>query len=108
MFTLHGYKGQYQVAGSALFQGVSFCEILLPQLSRDGPFAVIGDNLGSYFNATIIQARREKNIKFTPFPAIGCCCFYTFEESMEVIVRGVAEGIKEQRNSSKGALAFTI
>ena len=62
---------------------------------------MIGDNLGSYFNATIIQAHREKNIKFTPFPAIGCCCFDTFEESMEVIVRGVAEGIKEQRNLPK-------
>ena len=40
-----------------------FCEILLPQLSGDGPFAVIGDNLGSRFNVTVIEACREKNIR---------------------------------------------
>ena len=33
-----------------------FFEILLPQLSGDSPFAVIGDNLGSHFNATVIEA----------------------------------------------------
>ena len=45
-----------------------FFEILVPQLSEDDPFAVIGDNLGSHFNATVIKACREKNIRFITLP----------------------------------------
>ena len=45
-----------------------FFEILLPQLSGDGPFAVIGDNLGSHFNASVIETCREKNIRFITLP----------------------------------------
>ena len=30
-------------------------EVLLSQLKGDWPFAVIGDNLGSHFNKTVIQ-----------------------------------------------------
>ena len=61
-----------------------FFEILLPQLRRDDPFAVIGDNLGSHFSAMVIEACKEKELqvhnfttKFkTPLPAIRFCCFF--------------------------------
>ena len=35
-------------------------EILLPQLSGDGPFAVILDNSGCHFNVMVIKTCREK------------------------------------------------
>ena len=63
---------KFDVTKSGWFDGQTFArwffEVLLPQLKGDGPFAVIGDNLGSHFNQRVIQKCKEKNIRFLTLP----------------------------------------
>ena len=57
---------------SGWFDGRTFTQwfknVFVPNLRGDGPFALIGDNLGSHFLTEIIELCNAKNIRFITLP----------------------------------------
>ena len=60
-----GHNGAiYDSTDSGRFDGRTFkrCfkELFLSNLNGDGPFAIIGDNLGSHFSEEVMELRSKK------------------------------------------------
>lgn len=63
-----------------------FQEVFVRNLAGDGPFAFIGDNLGSHFSEGVIQICLQMNIRLItliPLPAIRFVSFWANEEKLK-------------------------
>ena len=47
---------------------VWFRNVVVPHMAGPGPFALIGDNLGSHFSKEVLELCRDKNIRFITLP----------------------------------------
>ena len=84
-----------------------FFEILISQLSGDGPFAVIADNWGSHFNVTVIKTCREKNIRFITLPSNSTHLFQPLDVAVFAPMKQVWRSVLEEwrrESRSKGTL----
>ena len=48
--------------------GIWFKNVFVPHLKGPGPFALIGDNLGSHFSKEVLELCGKKNIRFITLP----------------------------------------
>ena len=91
-----GPKGSvFDCTDSGLFDGRTFkkwfMKVFIPNLKGDGPFAVIGNNLGSYFSDESYQhLLRKKHLFYhfgaeihAPVPTIGLRSFWANEKKLE-------------------------